>query len=347
MSLLFIDSFDHYTNLEDKYDTVAITGGTAENSAVEGRFTPGAHHLYGAVGNAAGNGSITKALVSASQEMFFGFAFKYSDSPLGPRWLALDDAGLILGGIEIVGSTVNLLDAGALVVATFTTAVTVSVWQYIEVRVLSHATLGEIELHIGGALVGSAVAQNTRGTDIGKLFWDHNAETDDAWMDDLYILDAEGATNNTFIGDTRVTVLRPNANGLDNNFTPVGAGTNWEAVKDTLQDNDATYVEAGQVGAQEKYILKTFSDLGISPGTIYAAQVVNAAKKTDAGQLKYIDQMIIGGLEYDNGNAIIATSGTYKMTTMITDTDPSDSATWTEAKVAALGSGIEVTFREV
>ena len=266
---------------------------------------------------------------------------------MGDDFKFLDSGGLVIGGIDINANDILLLDKDSNIVATASTALTVGVWQYIEVRVKSHATLGEIEVHVNGSFALSAVTQDTRGTAIANFRMNHSAETDDAWVDDLYVLDTLGATNNTFTGEVRVTALRPTANGLDNNFTPFGAGTNWEATDDVIHDGDGTYVEAGQTGAKETYDNVNFTDLGISPGTIYGVQVVNAAKKTDAGQLKYKDQMIIGGLPFDNGSEIIATSGIYKMTTFLRDTDPSDDATWTEAKVDAVGGGLEITFREV
>jgi hypothetical protein len=118
-------------------------------------------------------------------------------------------------------------------------------------------------------------------------------------------------------------------------------------VDETLQNDDTDFVESGQLGSAEDYAQKTFADVGLSPGTIFGVQTVNAAKKTDAGRLDYKDEMVIAGVRYDNGVENVSTSGIYKMTEYIRDTDPSDDATWTEAKVAAVGSGFTITFREV
>ena len=74
---------------------------------------------------------------------------------------------------------------------------------------------------------------------------------------------------------------------------------------------------------------------------------MNNVKKTDAGTLRYLDSMTIGGLQFDNAVDVTATSGDYRMSTYIRDTDPSDSGAWTEAKIAAVGSSLTITFREV
>lgn len=346
MSILFLDSFDHYGLLDLKWDAVAGTN-PAMNSPTIGRFTPGAFHITGFTENQAGSGTITKDLITTATEGIFGFAFFLTESANNTNFRFLDSGGVFLGGIHIVGTTVELSDTTG-VVATAASAVTVNVWQYLEVRVKSHATLGEVELHVGGELVESATGVDTGGNALGKFSVTHDSETDDSWMDDLYVLDNLGsAPQNTFIGDTRITVLRPSANGTNNNFVPNGADTNWEATDETLEDGDTTFVESGQVSAKDDYDNKSFSDVGVTPGTIFGVQTVNSAKKTDAGQLRYLDQMIVGGVTFDNGTEVTATSGNYKMTTFVRDTDPSDDGTWTESKVDAVGSGFEITFREV
>src|SRR5437764_673985 len=40
-----------------------------------------------------------------------------------------------------------------------------------------------------------------------------------AYLDDLYVCDATGTTNNTFLGDVRVHTLVPSGNGTDSGLT--------------------------------------------------------------------------------------------------------------------------------
>lgn len=345
MSVLFLDGFDHYIVADEKWDA-QFFGGNIRPDLTQGRFTPGALQVKGS----GGGGTITKN-IKLSIEVIAGFAFNNINADSHTINLFFtDDTGVTANlNIDTTGGVGTLTYNGNTLVtppATFTG----SVWQHVEFRIRQSNTIGQLEIRRNGATVASSINLDTiPTTSLGFISFSVGA-TNNAqvhYVDDLYIFDALGTSNNTFAGDTRITTLRPTANGLDNNFTPQGAGDNFSAVNEVTHDQDATFVEAGQLGAQEKYTQVTFSTLGISPGTIFCTQVVNAAKKTDAGQLKYKDQMIIGGIEFDNGTEVIATSGTYQMTFFVRDTDPSDGLTWTEAKIDAVGSGIEITFREV
>lgn len=345
MSVLFLDSFDHYDVMDEKWDA-AFFGTNIKPVLTEGRFTPGALEISGS----GGGGSQTKNL-PATVEIIAGFAYNNTPADIYVgNFRFTDDQGNAAILFIDTTSGIGTLQYNGESIATAAAVFTGSAWQHVEFRIKQHATLGELEIRRNGSLVASDTGLNTLPASVTGFTSFAVTAVNNAQqhhMDDLYIFNTLGTTNNTFAGDTRITVLRPTANGLDNNFTPFGSGANFSAVNETTHDQDTTYVEAGQLGAQEKYTQNTFTNLGINPGTIFCTQVVNAAKKTDAGTLKYRDQMIIGGLEFDNGVDVIATSGTYQMTFFVRDTDPSDNGAWTEAKIDAVGSGIEITFREV
>ena len=345
MSVLFLDGFDHYVILDEKWDA-QFFGGNIKPVSTQGRFTPGALQVQGS----GGGGNVTKNL-KLSIEVIAGFAFNNLNADSRTiNFFFIDDTGAKANlNIDTTGG-VGTLTYNGHTLTTPPNTFTGSVWQHIEMRIKQHPSLGELEIRRNGSTVASLSNLDTiPGASLGFISFSVEA-TNNAqlhFVDDLYIFDTLGTTNNTFAGDTRITVLRPNGNGLDNDFTPTGAGTNFEAVDDDLHDGDATFVEAGQIGAKETYTQVNFSDLGISPGTVFCTQVVNAAQKTDAGQLKYKDQITIGGIQFDNGVEVIATSGTYQMTFLLNDVDPSDGQPWTEAKTDAIGSGLEIVFREV
>ena len=345
MSLLFLDGFDHYTVIDEKWDS-QILSNLFLVGHTEGRFTPGAIKVQGT----GGGGSITKNITS-SIEVIAGFAHNNINADVhNGAWAFNDNLGSQPAQLLVSASTgIGTLTYNGQT-ATTGNVFTGSVWEHIEFRIKAHPSLGELEIRRNGVTVASVTNVDTQKAGFTGFVSFSIQATNNAmfhYTDDLYILNTEGTDNNTFAGDTRITALRPKANGLDNDFTPTGASSNFEAVDDLQHDQDATFVEAGQIGAKESYDNVDFVDLGISPGTIFGVQVVNAAKKTDAGQLRYVDQMVIGGLPFDSGVEVVATSGTYQMTFFIRDTDPSDNAAWTEAKVADLGSGLEIKFREV
>lgn len=343
MTMRFVDGFDHYDVTLEKWD--AQRGGAQVANIVqsEGRFTAGALEI----GGNSLDGDLVK-FIPDNDEYIVGFAMKFpTDCFFALEFRTVSGSNLV-GKLTCNPPDITLQDAAGSTQVTALSSVTAGVWQFIEFRVKQHPTLGELEVHVAGVNVGSATNLNTGSTLISEVNWDSAPTSGDCFVDDMYVLDTGGsAPQNTFLGDTRVTVLRPQANGNTNNFTPTGAASNFEATNEQLSNSDTDFVEAGQLGAKEDYNNLTFADLGIAPGTIYAVQVVNSTKKTDAGRLDFLNQMIIAGTTFDNGTDVISTSGTYKMTTFIRDTDPSDDAAWTEAKVAAVGSGLEITFREV
>jgi len=298
-----------------------------------------------------GGGFRTKNLPS-SVELIAGFAWNNvnGDANLG-EFRFEDNSGNKATLLINSSSGVATLAFNGQTATTAASVFTGSVWQHVEMRVKVGTTTGELEIRRGGIQVALVTGVDTQPANFtGLISWTAEAAANSIQhhIDDLYILDTLGsAPQNTFLGDTRITVLRPKADGTNNDFTPTGEVSNFLTVDETLHDSDTTFVEAGQLGAKEDYDNQNFVDLGLSPGTIFGVQTTNAAKKTDAGLLKYRDQMIVGGVAFDSGVDVIATSGAYKMTTFVRGTDPSDSAAWTETKVAAVGSGFEITFREV
>lgn len=353
MAILFVDSFDHYDDITQKWDARSdlveeTLGNNVDISTVEGRFVPGSLEVKN---NVFGQNGTVKNFVE-TDEIIVGFAWynKNSDSYDSQHFIE-NTAGDLQGFFEINSDTgVAVLDCESAHLETATLLFTGGVWQHVEMRIKRHATLGELEIRRNGVTVGLSVGLDTLGnstTGFQKFIARSTNYAQRHYIDDFYIADTTGpAPQNTFIGDSRITVLRPKANGLDNNFVAAGAATNWEAVDDALADDDTSYVESGQVGAKEAYTNKDFDELGIAPGTIFTAQVVNSSRKTDAGTIKYKDQFIIGGLTYDDVE-VTATSGDYHMTMYVRDTDPSDGLTWTEEKIAATGSGLEITFKVV
>lgn len=339
-----MDGFDHYTAPLLKWDSSSFALNIF-NTQAQGRFTPGALIVEGQ----SGGGKIIKN-IQTSTELTVGFA-----------WYATAAKQAIVKFLTVEGNEwscrINYLtqevslsySSGGAPEATFVdTDLSQAQWNYWEFRIKMHGSLGELEIRKGGNLLVATTGVNTlqSATGINKL----QIQADDngimGYLDDLYLIDAEGTKNIAPLGDVRVTALRPKANGTTNNFSPSEA-TQWESQNEVLCDEDVSFVEAGQLGSAEDYDNKNFDDVGLAPGTIFGVQVVNAAKKTDAGQLRYKDEMVVAGLRYDNGTEVTSGSGTYRMTEFIRDTDPSDDADWTEAKVAAVGSGFTITYREV
>ncbi len=347
MTMLFIEGWDHYNVTSEKWD---LTPGStlAPKIVTGGRF--GGQYLEIQDNN---TNEVVK-FITPSDEVICGIALRFTGNH---NWLIRfrDGNGTTITTHETEGTGgqmwQDLQDSGT-DLGSYTSKFTTAVWQYLEVRVkveTGGGGNGEIEVRVNGVTVLSNTGISIGTEQIGQIFLrSEHQEANNVNLDDMYVLNTLGtAPQNTFLGDVRVTPLYPTANGTDNNFTPTGSATNFGAVNETIHDQNATFVEAGQLGAKEDYNNQSFAEVGFAPGTIYGVQVVNASLKTDAGALSDRDKMVIAGVAFDDGTDVVANSVDYKMSTFIRDTDPSDDAAWTEAKVAATGSGYEITFREI
>lgn len=368
MALQFIDGFCHYFLTND----VGFQGGTAatgqkwDSSAFAGemypqidagRFSGNAMRIRGS----GGSGSITKNVTTPKDEMIVGVAWKPGGTGHTAQIIFRDDnASSVSTTLSLIASTGN-----ASVVSTngFVNEVTGApvlqsgVWQYLEFRLKVHATLGEIEVKLNEVVILTATGLNTGATGdlIDNLVLAATNDSQLDHMDDLYLLDKTGSSNNDFLGGCRIDTLHTVGNGGTNDFTLFddGAQTDYDILTNSAAvrnegvltiGRDHNYVESGIVGASEDYD----NDLFVTAsGVIFGVQVVNNARSTSTGVLTYKDEMVIAGTPFDNGSTVIAANGDYSMSTFIRDTDPSDDATWTAAKVNAVGSGFTIVTREI
>jgi len=362
--LQFIDGFDHYylsndpgftggaASGEQKWDSTSFAGElrTKQN---EGRFgSPGALQIKGS----SGGGLIRKNAETARDEMIVGVAYKAASATYTTTLkFNLSDGGFVQ--CALVGATSTIQVTSDTGISDTSAAVLVAgTWQYIEFRVKVGATGGEVEVHRNTTIINNLTSQNTGEdgvtiTSLDILAGDNNQQD---FLDDLYWLDMTGTTNNDFLGDCRVSVLNAKGNGATNDFsltsdTPTDLD-NFQAIVDDdglWSDRDHSYVESGLIGAREIYDSQSLADIAITPTTVFGVQLVNNTRKTATGVLKYRDEITIAGTQYDNGTDAVPGSGDYHMTRFMMNTDPSDSATWTEAKVAAISAGFVITERQI
>ena len=369
MALQFIDSFDHYylTNdigfqggqncMAQKYDS-SVDAGSIFPDLTAGRFGGAALNMQSSAGQAWINKSVTTV---ARDEMVVGFAFlpKASRSDTTRIHFRLDDTTNVKMTIDMAPKTVTVQVQDVTTVASSAAVMSAGAWQYMEFKVKIHSTLGTVEVRRDGVTIASATNINTgtTGVLINTLRLEANNNAQHDFIDDLYWLDTTGGVNDDFLGDSRVDVLHPEADGATNDFTLTDDGEatdsphleNWQSVRNSLNiviGRDHNYVESGLVGAREDYDNVSLASVGVTPLSIYGVQVVNNTKRTATGALHFKDEMTIAGVQYDKGTAVVSTTGDYTMSTFIRDTDPSDGLAWTEGKVNAVGSGFTITFKE-
>ncbi len=142
-----------------------------------------------------------------------------------------------------------------------------------------------------------------------------------------------------------MTTLAAAADGNRNEWTPSADGfPNYQMVDETIMDN-TTYVESGLIGAADDYNNESFASRLIAPGNILGVQVSNGTLRTATGSISFKNEMVIAGVRFSDDIEYTPGTSDYFIDTYPRDTDPSDDAAWTEAKVAAVNSGIIITAK--
>lgn len=348
MSLIFIDGFDHYSEIRDKWQ---VSSSFDQPTFVVGRF--GGQSIKKQFQNAVQS---IHRLFDKRAEVTFGMALLTPGfgGQTQSFFRILDTSGLVRCDVSVQSSGHLVLTAGGTSIVTTYKLDNIQ-WNYVEVHYIPKNTAGAggvAEIRVNGNVVGfidGATSATTTGEsdNVGGFgFMDDGTNSPRYEYDDFYILDGTGTTNNSYLGDVRITTLAAGADGNRNEWSPRTVGAdNYTEVDETMMDGN-TYVESGLIGAAEDYNNDSFATRTIDPGNIQGVQVSNGTLRTSSGTIAFKHEMVIAGTRYSDDVEYTPGNTSFFITTFVTDTDPSDDATWTEAKVAATGSGIIITAKE-
>lgn len=341
MTLLFCDSFDHYTTLSDK----GWSANSTSIASTNGRF--GTSYLQ----IPSSQNSAQRALPGSYGTLIVGGAWKM-------------DSTSHTGGVGLIrlmeGTTIHLTldltttsrlrigrdDLGSAPLATGTTVLSSGVYYYIELKATIHDTTGSYTLRINGVNELTATNIDTRNgltgvIDLVKLGGTGSGFVGSTqYWDDFVILDTTGsAPTNDFLGDVRVQALLPNGNG--NSSMLVGSdgnSTDNYLLVDETTPSSADYVESSTVNDKDTY---AFGDLTPTSGTVYGVQVLPYAAKTDAGTRSIVSvARLSGGTEADSADKTLSTS--YAYLPDIRETKPGGGA-WSISDVNSAEFGVKVS----
>jgi len=222
-------------------------------------------------------------------------------------------------------------------------------WFYFEVKFTPHPTAGSIEIRVNNITVYEATGVQTNDTHYSPPNSISNVRFDVPWaydsaygyceeyIMDMYFCDDLGTTNNDFLGDCKIEIMRPNSPGTHTNFTP-SAGANWGNVDELGIDHDDTYNQSSVVGDKDTYNLE---DISLTSGHIFGIQQQSIVRKTDAS-IRYGKQVLRSGtIEVTSEELYFSDS--FKGYHQILDQDPNTDLDWDETGVNALESGITIT----
>ncbi len=241
MTMLFMDSFDHYgsgdTGDANILDGVWAEWYTRDGAAgdYEGLVVPSFGARTGNVCAFMGRSAVRrKVLPSGKTTLYMGFGIYFPTLPNanGDSWLSLRDTGntaLMSLYVNSDGSLTlaNGENIASPIVSSSGPVLTAGTWHHLEFKIVINATTGTIEVRKDGSTtpVINGTGLNTGSTAIAQFAFCQSLSVDKPtyYIDDLVVFDSAGSYNNDFIGDVRVATIFPNA---DDSFNWTGRWRN-------------------------------------------------------------------------------------------------------------------------
>jgi hypothetical protein len=213
---------------------------------------------------------------------------------------------------------------------------------YIEIRLLSHGSTGEVEIRVNGnpTPVVNITGANTTGSAINQIqFYSAAVGTRDHSA--FYLLDTLGGSMDDFLGHIRFGILNPSGNGNASDFDGSDGNStdNYLLVDDGSSPDDATtYVSSSTLNERDTYAM---GNMPTPSSVIYAVCPVIRARKSDAGTRAVTPVIRRSGTDYD-GDDLYLGLGYDSFRSAVLE-DPSTSAPWVDAGVDAMELGPKVS----
>ena len=349
MSLIFLDSFEHYSaaqtlrkwNANSNADVISPAMGRTGNGARIGTFS-----------------NISRTFTPEQQEIVCGSALRFNTMGgfLGVDcvWLNGPKVGVIPQADGRLYFSTTYGDS-----APTDYVVSLQVWVYIELYcqlfvvpidtthyyihldLTAHANEADIgSFSINSPTYGGAAPV---GRGFSRLLGQGAGGSFQTSIDDIYL-----CSGSEFLGDIRVGILYPNAVGDASDWTPT-APPNWANVKETPADDDATTVTANTTGQRDLYNL---DDLPAGfTAELKGVQAGWCLKKSDAGGGACRGLWKSGAVEIEQDHGVNVIGGNYypsylsysynlqaERKSIFTGAD------WTIAEINALQLGIKRTI---
>lgn len=360
MAIIYRDSFDHYTNLAQKWDIVMSTYAAGDGyptivSSAGRNSTPGMR-FGGTINTSIRNFAMKNFAATATIIVGFGVKLTGLSSAADCRTLVtFTDAGE-------EQCSIGILNDGSLEARRFDTIlglssganVSSSVFKWLEIKVTINNSTGVVQAYLDGTQIFNLSSQDTQygsaaqttGIAFGTNFNPSGVITPVTPchydMDDLIIknLTDDGIPSNYgFSGDRRVYCLFPTSDGSYNAWTAVGGGTRTSKVSENPPDGDTSYISSS--GTTDK---QTFNFETMVAGTIDDVCVTMMAKK-DSGAVTLRGMTLTGGASPTEGasGSDIAVTTDYFCAQGGLPLNPETAVAWTSTAMNASEFGIKRT----
>jgi len=340
MSLLLLEGFDALDSIHDKHQASSSNievDGTIKRTGTQSLKNTGSNTTY------AYFPVTSTGLVN---EVYLGFAFYMTVLPLLNGYSLVDFMGNNVRGSRININTDGSIhaygaadqeDSGANVLS-------VDTWYYIEIKMIKSdsSSAGDVIVMVDGVEwincdAGKDFLSGSYAWTDQIRFVGHSGNT--RYIDDLYVCDATGSKNNTFLGPIKIATLYSDGNGNDSDFVGSDADSidNYLHVDDVTPDGDTTYVESNTASEQDLY---TFDDMPEASSEIIGIQVDSYIRKDAPGARLGQHVTRVDGTDYV-GTAF-GVGLTYEYLSTIWEDNPDDAAAWEDADIDAAEFGIKV-----
>jgi hypothetical protein len=227
--LLFTDSFDYYATagLSSKWDVVVSPGSLTSITRAAARNGPG--------GLATNSGGYVQKNVGNNGLLTAGFALFVNGAagPVNRLAMAFMDGSTAQVYLSVDGTGYLYANSGSNTLAVSSQPMCFGAWHYIEVKASFSVSGGSVQVRVDGNTWINVSGVNTSQTGnayaggvlLGDSFFAFDTGT--FFYDDVYVLNASGTHNTSFLGDIKVVAQVPSANGSTNNYSQNAAA--WAA----------------------------------------------------------------------------------------------------------------------
>lgn len=249
---------------------------------------------------------------------------------------ATEQVGLYLnatGFLEFRNGSGTILQTSSLPIAAAT-------WYYFECKFVIHNSTGSYQVKQDGVtvLAGSAVdTQNTVNATFDRIrIGGYGKGARALLVDDIYVNDASGSVNNTFLGNFRTRLMVADAAGDNAEWTP-NTGTNFEAVEEIPSDSDTTYIATASVGALDLHNQTSLAHGGTSIVGVLSRLI--ARKEEDDAGVALVHKP--GGGTAQVGATLAITSTSYVVQSVLLGLNPETGLAWNQTQINGLQIGVK------
>lgn len=341
MALKWIDGAETW-GYPDYYSRVyASSGGVGVNTP--GRISPGQRYIS----LAAGSGHLTTPSLGQQNTWVVGFGLNIAaDQDFEWRFLNSDTEQCRLEAVQNGAGYQLRLYRGATTIFTSSVTFEAGIWHYFEFKVTVRTGVnGSYELRRNETTIdsGSAVNLANTGSDgCDAHSWGHHSTGAGVSIDDIYILDSTGTSNNDFIGDSLCVGILPDGDGASTDWTTSTGSTHYVLVDDpsTAPLDTADYVYSDTNGQIDLF---TFEDLPATGlGTIRGVRLSNFSRMESVGNRTLRGKFRSSGGTVANGDDFVVDGQSNFDRTVIFDENPVTTSAWTASDINGGQFGFEV-----